>query len=494
MSLATRIRSGVTWLMVGRVANGLLAFAIGIALARLLVPKHFGMMVALSALTGFVGMFADAGMGQSLIRAKEVSAEDFDAVLTMQLLIGALVYVALFAGAPWVAAFFNDPLYAPLLRVSALSFLMRPFYGVHIAWLNREMAYRTRVRIEVIAGAIGGACAVLMAFAGLGVWSLVLSGLIGAAAANVLLARATRLRLRLRLRVDVVRRHASYSFKTVISDAFAYLSEQTVNVVLTRLAGAAAAGLFNKAESLARFPNRAVTPAVGQTVMRALSDVQDDLQRSSKILYRTITLLMVYIYPFLVGLWWIADSFVGLVYGPNWLPCVPALRTLVLVGLVRTIIVPCGTVLAAQDRLASHIAGQATAWLLLVVASLVGLRWGIDGVAWAVVASQLYLAFYAYALVCRALPTRPADLLTAAAPALLLNALLFVSLGMADSVFAGMKSDLPWVYTAGMVLVGVVTYAMAFFFLPISALRSEALRWRQLLATPFRARPSAHRR
>ena len=90
-----------------------------------------------------------------------------------------------------------------------------------------------------------------------------------------------------------------------------HFKEQSINLILSKLAGPGFLGLFNKAESLARMPNRLITPPTSQTVFRAMSKVQDDLDQTKYMFYRTITLLLVYISPFLVGLWWVAEPFVG---------------------------------------------------------------------------------------------------------------------------------------------------------------------------------------
>ena len=80
MNLGQRIRRGVKWLFIGNTGGQILQFAFGIALARLLVPADFGMIAAISVFTGFVGVLASGGMGQSLIRAKEADGADFNAV------------------------------------------------------------------------------------------------------------------------------------------------------------------------------------------------------------------------------------------------------------------------------------------------------------------------------------------------------------------------------------------------------------------------------
>lgn len=96
MSLGQSIRKGTKWLLVGNTVDRVMDFAFGVILARLLVPADFGMLVTIQVFTGFVGMITSGGMGQSLIRAKEATEEDFNAILTVQLLVGILVYLVFF--------------------------------------------------------------------------------------------------------------------------------------------------------------------------------------------------------------------------------------------------------------------------------------------------------------------------------------------------------------------------------------------------------------
>ncbi len=486
MNLGQSIRSGVRWLLIGSVSTQFLQFGFGIVPARLLVPADFGMIVTIQIFTGFVAMFATGGMGQSLIRAKEAADEDFDAVFTLQLVLGVLICTAFFVSAPWIARYLNDPLYSDLLRVSALSFIMRPFAVARISWLTREMEFKKRALVDVSMGVLTGVASVLMAAAGMGVWSLTLSGLGGAFVLNIVLGYVTPLRLRLRFDGDSARKHGAYGFKITAIDFLTYFIEQSINVILGKLAGPGMVGLYNKSESLSRMPNRLVTPPTGQTVFRAMGKVQDDLDKTKYIFYRTITLLTVYVFPFLLGLWWVADPFIVLVYGEKWSPSVEPLRIMILIGFLRTIATPSAVLLAAQNRLVQQLIAQSIGLLVAVTACLIGLNWGLKGVAWGSVVTAAFLTTCAYALVYRAIPTRLADLFRAATPALLLNAVLLVILALAEYIFAGARSANPWFYLLMMVFAGSVSYTCAFLFLPISALRSETLRWRRVISAGLR--------
>jgi len=481
MNLGQSIRSGVKWLFLGNVGSRFLEFAFGVALARLLVPADFGIIVTISVFTGFASMLMSGGMGQSLIRSKEIAKGDFDAVFTMQLAMGIAIYLGFFLVAPLIGEYFGNSLYADLIRVSALTFFLRPFAFMRNAWLNREMDFKKRSITTFIAGAITGVASVLMAWAGMGVWSLALSGILGALSTNIMLAFITPLRLQLNFDTATMRKHSAYGFKITTNDFLSYLTRESKNLILSKLAGPAFLGIFNKAESLARMPNDLIMPATMQPVFRAMGKTQDDLDQTKYMFYRAITLLTVYATPFYVGLWWVTGPFIEVVYGEKWLAAVEPMRILVVCGLFFNVMFPCGVLLDAQNRLTQEMVVLTAKLIVVTAACIVGLRWGLEGVAWGIVFSHAFGATAMYYLAYRALATRIADLLKAIAPGLALNALLFCFLAAVHLALGGLEARSPASYLAVMAILGGVFYGTAFLFLPLPSIRSEANRWRRKL-------------
>jgi teichuronic acid exporter len=481
MNLGQSIRSGVKWLAFGKVGNRLFEFAFGVALARLLVPADFGMIATIQIFTGFVGMFVAGGMAQSLIRAKQADHDDFTAVFTLQLGVGVLVYLTFFLCAPLVAHFFGDPLYTHLIRVSALSFLLRPLVSMRNAWLNREMNFKSRTIVEVTTALFSGVVSVALALFGLGVWSLTVSGLAGALFNNLWLARLTPLRPRLNLDIATMRSHAGYGAKIVGNDFVNYLRTQSKVLVLSKLAGPSFLGLFNKAESLARLPNQVLMSPTMEPLFRAMSKSQDDIDQVKYLFYRAITLLMAYTAPAYMILWWIAKPFISVVYGPKWVEAGAPMGILVLAGFFLNVALPCSTLLAVRNRLGKEMVAAAINLPIMAGACIVGLRWGLEGVAWGVVLAQAALAVQFYALVLQCLPTRLADLTRAVAPGLALAALVFAFLAAVDLALGPWRQDRQVLYLMAMSLSGGLFAAGAFLLLPMEGLRSESLRWRQRL-------------
>ncbi len=483
MNLGQTIRHGVKWTFLGNTGSHILQFLFGIALARLLVPADFGAIVTVQAFTGFVGMLAAGGLGQSLIRAKSAPEEDFYAVFTLQLLMGVLIYAAFYLLAPLVGSYFDNPLYTDLLRVTAISFMIRPFASIRFAWLNRGMLFSKRSVIELTVGLLTGVVSVFMAWSGMGVWSLVFSGLVGALATNVLLSFIVPLRLRLRWHLETVRKHSRYGAKITASELINYIKVQSVYLMVSKTAGPVALGLLTRGESLARMPNRFITPATGPVVFRAMSKVQDDLDQTKYLFYRTITLLTVYISPLLVGLMWLAEPFVHLLYGDKWMQAALPLQIMAIAGFILPIGRPSSLVLQAQDKLNQEMMMQAIALVLGVTACFIGLQWGLVGVAWGIVVTHAVSMGLLYARAQRVVKASVLDLLRALKPAALLNGLLAAALGLMHLALGDLKATSSLTYLLSMSAVGALVYVPAFLFLPISAIQSESQRWRRAAQT-----------
>jgi O-antigen/teichoic acid export membrane protein len=351
------------------------------------------------------------------------------------------------------------------------------------------MIYRGPALANLTTSVVTGVASVGMASVGLGVWSLSLSGLIAALVTNVLLYRLTPLRLRLRFDKEVARRHAGFGFNITALDLISHVRAESINLIMSKLAGPAFLGLFNKADSLARMPNRVITPATGKVVFRALSEVADDLAQSKYILYRTITLLSVYIFPFLVGMAWLAEPLIVFLYGEKWLPAAEPTRIIAVGSFLLTSLRPCAVLLEAQNRLRQEMIAVAISAVFAAVGCYVGLRWGLSGVAWSMVLTHLLTLVLIFRFVCQTIPTGISDLGRALKPALILNSLLVAVLVGLHILIAPLRSSFPSLYLLAMAVVGGGVYASCFLLLPIQALETEAARWRgKIAALPGRLR------
>ncbi len=485
LNLGDTLRSGVRWVMVGKVGHEALHFALSIVLARLLTPTDFGLLVTVQIFTGVAGFLAGGGMGQALVQAKNVDTRDTHVVFTAQLVVCVILYAIFFMLSPAFAAWFDEPLYEDLLKVSALSFLIRPFANVPTALLHRAMRYKAKAVMNMVVLTVTGTASVTLAVLGNGVWSLVLGGLAGGIT-GVLLANAlSGWRPRLAFDISALRQFANYGVKVSMNDIVVYLRKQSSNFVVSRFIGTEAVGLFNKAASLNDKPRGMLSGSAYSVVFRALAKTQENLDQSKYIYLRTITLVSVYALPFYIGLWWVAEPFIVTVYGAHWAEAGPILQVLVLTALLDIINNQSGAVSAARKMLGRELLIQLFSWAILIVAMIIGYRWGSIGIAWAVVFASVPYALMMAHLACTELRVGARELGRALKPAVILNFILLVALWIADSVLRTQTSYGASGYLIIMLAVGVSLYTICLLYLPIPALAKEAVRWKTRLKLPF---------
>lgn len=487
LSSGTVIRRGTRWLLTGNLVGRGLDFAFGVVLARLLVPADFGMLVTMRIFTGLAGFVAGGGTGQALVQAKEAERPDFDVVFTLQFLAGCLIYGGFFLIAPLFAHWFHDPLYRDLLRVSALSFLIRPVGNVGRARLHRAMRFRAISTLRMVTTPLSGVVSITLAWRHFGTWSLIYGGLAGSLADAVLLMAASGWFPRPAFHLHTAKRLGLYGGKVAANNFVSFVSREAQNFVLSRLGGAALLGLYNKATSLQTLPGDVIGGSVYQTVFRALAVEQENHDRSRYLFLRTITLTAVYTWPFFVGLAWLADPFIVSVYGEKWRAAAAPLAILSLGGFVGTYGMQSGALVAAQDRLGRELFIQIERVVWLVAACVVGLHWGLVGVAWATLPVRLYTSSRMYHLASSTIGATFRDLFRALVPAIWLNTLLCMLLAMAHVLlFAPWRDAAPGLYLAGMAAVGAAGYLALFLFSPMASLTSEVNRWRLRLGVGVR--------
>jgi teichuronic acid exporter len=485
MSLGNSIRHGATWLLLGSTSSQVLGMLFGIVLARLLVPEDFGLLATIQVFTGLVGFVAGGGMGQALVRSKEASHHDYNVVFTLQLIIGCFIYVLFFLLAPWFADWYQQPLYTSLLRISALSFIIRPFSNLPNNMLHREMRFKVQAIVGFVCLLVSNAVSIGMAYLGFGVWSLTIGGLSGSLVAMTMTIPITGWRPHLTLDLGKARDIARYGFLVTINDFIYYLRQQANIFILSRTLGAHSVGLYNKADSQARMPHGFITGSLYHVLFRALAKEQDNLDTSRYLFYRGISLVAVYTFPFYVGLYFVSTAFVITLFGAHWADSAPPLHILTLAAPFWLVENLSGALLAARNRLEKELIVQVAMLCIVSLVVLISLPYGLPGIAWGIVAASIYSATHMYWLAARSLRSRLLDLSRALTPAFILNALLFAALFLVDSQLPTDVRAKPALYLLIMVACGGLAYTVAFLFLPIPALADEAKRWKQRLRYPF---------
>jgi teichuronic acid exporter len=481
MKQGSTIRRGAAWVLAGQSGDKAVSFVVGIILARLLAPEEFGLLLTIQIFTGVAGLVSGGGMGQALVRAKSATKADYDIVFTLQLMIGCAIYGLFFATAPLFSRWYDNPVFVDLIRISALSFIFRPLINVPSNILNRHMRYKEQMIVGMVTLIISSLVSISMAYLGLGVWSLIWGGIIGAFVQSGLLVYRSGWRPGLSIDLGRGRDLAGYGFLVSANDIVDHVRSRICIFLLSQHTGPAAVGLYNKGESLAAMPFSFVSGSAYQVLFRAMATEQDNRDKCLYLFTKGILLVGVYATPLYIALLWLAEPLVRGVYGERWVEAAGPLFILVFAWPFWLLENMSGVVTAALNRLRSEVQIHIANLFVVAFAVMIALPFGINGVAWAMVGAAAFSSAFMYRLATRCLAVQWWICFRALGPVAILNAPLAATLFVAERTLPHQILDRDLLHVGVLALLGGLVYATCMLLLPIPALDTERSRWRKHL-------------
>lgn len=456
-NLKSQVTSGVFWSGAGRVVQQVIQFALSVVLARLLSPGDYGLMAMVMVFTGFAGMLADAGFNTALIQKKDMADVHVHTVFWVTFLSGVLLFGITFLLAPLLADFYHTPVLKDIFRVIAVNFVIGAFGNVPSALLQKRMQFRTIAKIDTAALVLSGVLAVVMAWRGAGVWSLVVQPIVAALLTSVFRCRACRWLPRFIFCPKALKEIWEFSGHMFGFLFINYWARNADNLIIGKCFGPAALGLYSRAYGLMLLPITQINGVINQTMLPALSAIQDDKERVRRIYLRAVGIISLLSSPLMLGLLVVAEPFVITVYGNNWIGVVPILQILALVGLMQSVVSSGGLLLQSQGRSDRLFYWWSLFYTLFIVSFLVGAALGSAyAVAVCYAVTNLIYAYPAL-FICGRVVNLPAEktLKAAAGP-------FFAALGMAAAVYGG-RCLLPASWPAGLTLAVLVAVGMAVY-------------------------------
>lgn len=465
--LSTHVRKGVAWTALSRVGVQLLQFASTIVLARLLTPTDYGVATVALVLTGLAAIFVDFGIPSAVIQTRQLT----DRLLTTAFWANAGMGVAvagLVALSAWpLAAAVDDTRVAPLVLLSSLGFLLS-VNAIHVALMQRAMQFRRISRMTIFTTLAGVVASIVAAVAGLGAASLVIGPIVQQLVSVIQVWAAVRWVPRGRPDRESFRQLWAFGGGLTGFNTVQYLSTSADRLLLARFVDVAALGHYNRATNLMMLPVSQSTNVLSRVFFPALASIADDLPRLKRAWLKLLRAACVVGLPAAAGFAATAPSLVEVLYGPRWAEAAPILAVvsftipfLLLSANVRSLYQALGMT-GLQFRL-----GLVTAALSVVVV-VVGVQWGVMGVAVAlVVRSAVSLAVFVIPLA-RRIAMGAADVWSAVWRAGSASALLG---GAAWAAGQAMHGQWPAAVLAVQVLTGVVVYGALIWWLERGLLR-----------------------
>lgn len=365
-------------------------FVVMIVLARLLTPADFGLIAMLLVFTAFAALFVDAGFGTALVQRKQTSADDETTVFLSSISIGCVVSAILWLTAPAIAAFYAQPSLTALTRLLLFVLPLSALAAVPDALLTQRLDFRSRANAEIIASLCSGAVALVLAWRGFGVWSLVWQSLVAIGMRTLLLWLFSGWRPRGRFSAASFRSLFGFGSYMLMANLLNVISFRLQSLLIGKLFDSRTLGYYTLAQNTQQAPAQfmsGVLNRVGLPVFATIADQPDKLVRALRLSLRVAIFVFV---PCMAGIAVVAKPLIVVLYGARWVPAAPLLSVLALAAMFWPLHVLNLAAIGARGR-SDLIFKLEMVKRVVSIGLIVAFSYrGAMAIAWAVLASSVF--------------------------------------------------------------------------------------------------------
>jgi teichuronic acid exporter len=383
LDLHRKVRSAYVWTFAVSTFRQVLGFGISMLLARFLQPADYGLIGMVLFLTGFLYVIQDLGFKRAVVSTDEAQRA-LPTLVTISTAMGAMMALSLFTAAPLIAGFFRTPELTAVIRWMSLGLFFTGIRTVALATLRKQLMFK---RVSISAGVCSftaSVVAVVMAWHGFGVWSLVTNLLLASLLNTISVLFFVRPKFTLKFDTDAVKDSISFALPMLGSALLWKFYDNADYLIIGRLLGKEDLGFYTLAFRLGTIVNEKIGGTIsgvsffGFSAMNARMDL---VVRHWLSVTRKSAMIS---FPFFGLLAITAEDFVEVVLGQRWMPAVTPLRLLCTVGVLRSLVPIINSLMPAIGK-----PGYAFQFSLINAAVLpcsfyIGCKLGgIAGVGWA---------------------------------------------------------------------------------------------------------------
>jgi len=333
-----KIFGGVVWNFTGLMIDNGLRMIVKLILARLLLPEDFGIIGFAVLFMGIINIFSDLGMSAALIQRKDTELKPIDYDTAFWVGIGWGLFLAIvltFIITPISVNFFNEPRLNSILPVLSISLIIGPLSTIHIVNITREMDFKRIVVPQNVSHVAAAIIAIVMAFMGFGVWSLVFQRLLAVFFLVLIYTFESTWRPQMRFSKVSFKKIFNFGIYTTGTSIFNYLTGNIDYLLIGKMLGAQPLGIYSLAYNVTYIIRSQIMNVTNKVFFPVYSKIQNDSEKIKRYYFKIIKYNCIVIYPIMIALIFFAKPLVLIGLGEKWIEAVIPIQFMAGAGLVH---------------------------------------------------------------------------------------------------------------------------------------------------------------
>lgn len=331
------ILNGISWILSEKLLTEIVESIIAIFLARLLIPKDYGLVALIQIFINVSSAIVEGGLGKSLVQDKNSDECMMSTIFFINLFIGIIIYLLLFAIAPYVASTKESVILCPLLRVMAIKIPLASIYNIQHAYVQKKLKFKTFFFSSLFGTLLSGVIGIGLAFLGYGPWALVFANLTDQIADIVILFLSTKWYPKRLFSIKKTHKIIRYGFNLLFIDIVSQLYSQLRSIVIGAKYNSIDLAYDQKGVKFPHIFSNLIDAVTVKVIFPVLASLNDNKAKVKEISRYSIKYSTYFFAPMIIGLAAVANNAVSIILTDKWIGCVPYMQLYCLTYLTHTI-------------------------------------------------------------------------------------------------------------------------------------------------------------
>ncbi len=322
---------GLFWGYLEKLGGELVALVVSVVLARLLGPQAYGIIPLITVFTSILSVIVQGGFASALIQKKNADLLDFSTVFYFQLTLSVVLYFGMFFAAPFIAAFYNNPLLTPMVRILSFTLIIGAVNNVQHAYISKTMQFKKFFFASFTGTVVSGIVGVSLAFIitsrtgnpVYGAWALIAQKLTDHIIDTIFLWFTVQWRPSFMFSFKRLKSLFSYGWKILVSRFIDTVYKDINTLIIGKAYTSADLAFYNKGNAYPKLIMNNLNQAIQHVLFPALSSHQENPEKVKNMTRRAMKTSSYLVFPAMMGFAAVADSFLYILLGKAWLPAVP---------------------------------------------------------------------------------------------------------------------------------------------------------------------------
>lgn len=331
-NLKNTVAKGFLWGGMGNVVSQLLNLFFGIFLARILTPEDYGPIGMLAFFSAIACSLQESGFVAALANRKVATHDDYNAVFWFNILVSFFMYGCLFACAPLIAEFFNEPVLVELSRYNFLGIVVASFGIAPSAYLFRELKVKERTISQILSVVATGLTGSIMALKGYSYWGIATQSIVYVLVRAAVCWWYTPWRPSLRVNFAPLRYLFAFSYRLLITNIFQRFNWNIFSLILGKYYNRTDVGNYTKSAEWFNMGGEVVNGMVNAMAQPTLAKVVDDNERQLRVFRKMLRFTAFVSFFLMFGLSLVAKEVITIIITDKWIESARMLQILAVWG------------------------------------------------------------------------------------------------------------------------------------------------------------------